>query len=174
MKTRTLVLWFCLLASVLRLHAANAPDRFERTKARIDALLDHRLKPTALPAKPANPFVFTGTGSLFAVNGAPPNTPTNAGPVGPTATVVPEPAANATLNDDQILAYCIARLRIGGLVQRGERAHLLINSSTYKEGDLIPVRVNAELTYYVKVVRISAGEVIFSYNDVVVALPLKT
>jgi len=154
--------------------AVAAPDRFERTKAHVDALLNHRLKPAPLPAKPANPFLFTGTGPLFAVNGLPANTPLGPGPSGPAATVVPDPAANAVMNDDQILAYCVARLRIGGQVLRGEVAHLLINSATYKEGDLIPVRASSEVTYYVKVIRIAPSEVIFGYNDAVVALPLKT
>ena len=170
MKIFRLLLLFCLPASGLCLKAASA-DRFERTKAHIDALLNHRLKPGELPAKPANPFAFTGPNTLFAVAGVPSGTP---GPVGPTVPVVPEPAVNAVLDDDQILAFCVSRLRISGQVQRGDRAHLLINSATYKEGDLIPVRANAETVYYVKVVRIAPGEVIFGYNAVFVTLPLKT
>ena len=141
-----------------------APDRFERTKTRIDALLNHRLKPEPLPTKPANPFLFTGPGALFAVK--------NDGPTNPTP-VVPDTAPNTVMSDEQILAFCVSRIRIGGQVMRGERAHLLINSATYKDGDLIPVRANAEIVYYVKVVRISPGEVVFGYNDVFVTFPLK-
>ncbi len=137
------------------------PDRFDRTKAHIEALLNPRLKPEALPAKPANPFYFTG-GTQSVV------------PTRPVTPTVPEPTANSVMDDDQILAYCVSRLRIGGQVQRGGRALLLINSATYKEADLIPVRANAETVYYVKIVRIAPGEVIFGYNDVVVTLPLKT
>ncbi|HWA28376.1 MAG TPA: hypothetical protein VG734_22190 [Lacunisphaera sp.] len=174
MKPRHLLLFLCLLASVPCLRAASAPDRFERTKARVDALLNHRLKPPPLPEKPANPFVFTGTSALFAVNGAPPNTPTTSGPVVPAQPVVPDPIPNVAMTDDQILAFCVARLRIGGLVQRGERSHLLINSSTYKEGDLIPVRASSEVVYYVKVIRIATNEVVFGYNDAFYSLPLKT
>jgi hypothetical protein len=119
------------------------------------------LKPTELPAKPANPFYFTG-GALALT------------PAGPVAPAIPEPAVNAVMDDEQILAFCVSRLRIGGQVQRGGRAHLLINSATYKESDLIPVRANAETVYYVKIVRITTGEVVFGYNDATVALPLKT
>jgi hypothetical protein len=164
MKNLRFLLLVCPLSSVLCVQAAT-PERFERTKARIDALLDHRLKPGELPAKPANPFAFNGPNSLFIVAGP---------PSGPSTPVVPEPVVNAVMDDDQILAFCVGRLRIGGQVQRGERAHLLINAATYKEGDLIPVRANAETVYYVKLVRIAPGEVIFGYNATFVTLPLKT
>jgi hypothetical protein len=167
MKIPRILLSFCLLSSVLCLEAA--PDRFDRTKARIDALLNPRLKPDALPAKPANPFLFTGTGALFAVASGGPTVPAKA----PVA-VTPDTPTNTVMTDDQILAFCVSRIRIGGQVMRGERTHLLINSATYKDGDLIPVRANAETVYYVKIVRIAPGEVVFGYNDVFVTLPLKS
>ncbi len=138
----------------------GAADRFDRTKAHIEALLNHHLKPETLPVKPANPFLFTGGA------GAP--------LVQPAAPVIPEPSANTLDDDDKILAYCVSKLRIGGQVQRGGRAHLLINSATYKEADLIPVRASGDIVYYVKIVRIAPGEVVFGYNDVVLTLPLKT
>lgn len=154
-----------VLAGLLpSLHAAAA-DRFDRTKAHIDALLNHRLKPEPLPAKPANPFLYSVPGGSLI---------TPPGPGGPVVPVIPEPAVNTVMDDDQILAFCVSRLRISGQVQRGGRAHLMINSNTYKEADLIPVRANAETIYYVKIVRISPGEVVFGYNDVVLSLPLKT
>jgi hypothetical protein len=156
-----------LLALAGLLAPLRAADRFERTKARIDALLNHRLKPDPLPAKPANPFLFNGTGALFAV--------TNTGPANPTTPppLVPDTTPNAVMSDEQILAFCVSRIKIGGQVMRGETALLLINSATYKDGDLIPVRANAEIVYYVKVVRISPGEVVFGYNEVFVTFPLK-
>ena len=171
MKPLRHLLLLSLLPAVLCLGAA--PDRFERTKARIDALLSQRLKPDALPAKPANPFLFTG--ALFAVTNSGP-----AGPAGPTTpakppvTTSPDTTPNAVMTDEQILAFCVTRIRIGGQVMRGERTHLLINSATYKDGDLIPVRANAETVYYVKIVRIAPTEVVFGYNEVFVTLPLKT
>jgi len=146
------------------LQAAPAPDRFDRTKAHIDALLNPRLKPEALPTKPANPFLYSGPGVALAG-------PPGGGPVIP---AIPEPTANTLADDDQILAFCLSRIRIGGQVQRGGRAHLLINSNTYKETDLIPVRGNTDVVYYVRVVRISPSEVVFGYNDAVLSLPLKT
>jgi len=170
MKIPRLLLLSALVPCVLCLGAA--PDRFERTKARIDALLNQRLKPDALPAKPANPFLFTGAGALFAVTSSGPAVP--AGPAKPTVSTTPDTVPNAVMTDEQILAFCVTRIRIGGQVLRGERTHLLINSATYKDGDLIPVRANAETVYYVKIVRIAPGEVVFGYNEVFVTLPLKS
>jgi len=170
MKILRLLLLSALLPWVLCLGAA--PDRFERTKARIDALLSQRLKPEALPAKPANPFLFTGAGALFAVASTGPASP--AGPAKPPVTAVPDTAPNTVMTDEQILDFCLKRIRIGGQVLRGERTHLLINSATYKDGDLIPVRANAETVYYVKIVRIAPTEVVFGYNEVFVTLPLKS
>ncbi len=164
-NSRSTFIALLVLASLLPALQAAA-DRFDRTKAHLDALLNHRLKPEALPAKPANPFLFTGGSGGTAIL-----TPVERG--GPVAPVIPEPTANSLSDDDQILAFCVSKLRIGGQVQRGGRAHLLINSATYKEADLIPVRANAETVYYVKIVRIAPGEVVFGYNDVVVTLPLK-
>lgn len=155
-----------LVLAVLLPGLRAAPDRFDRTKAHIDALLNHRLKPEPLPAKPANPFLYSAPGSALAG-------PTGPGS-GPVVPVVPEPVANSLADDDQILAFCVSRLKIGGQVQRGGRALLLINSSTYKEADIIPVRGSTDTVYYVKIVRIAPGEVVFGYNDAVLTVPLKT
>jgi len=145
-KTFPAFLVLLLLAGLLpRLQAAT--DHFDRTKS------------DPLPAKPANPFLFSPPGS----------TPV----AGPAAPALPEPAANTLADDDQILAFCVSRLKIGGQVQRGGRTHLLINSITYQEADLIPVHGNGDTVYYVKVVRIAPGEIVFGYNEAVVTLPLK-
>ena len=160
---RCLAVALCVGGSSVLCYGAAA-DRFDRTKAHIDALLNRRLKPEALPEKPANPFLYSAPGaSILATPGG-----------GPVAPVIPEPTANSLVDDDQILAFCVSRLRISGQVLRGGRAHLMINSNTYVEADLIPVRGNAETVYYVKIVRITPSEVVFGYNNAVFSLPLKT
>ncbi len=165
-RLRCLAVALCVSGSSVLCLGAATPDRFDRTKARIAALLNHRLKPDDLPAKPANPFLFTGgSGGTLTL------TPERGGPP---VSVTPEPIVNTVMDDDQILAFCVSRLRIGGQVQRGGRAHLLINSTTYKEDDLIPVRGGTDIVYYVKVVRIAPSGVVFGYNDAVLTLPLKT
>ena len=70
-----------------------------------------------------------------------------------------------TLDDEQILAFAVARLRISGLVERSGVTHLLINSASYKESDLIPLRASGDTVYYIRLVRIADGTVTFGYND---------
>lgn len=157
-KFATIILFALVLTGLLP--AQGPSDRFGSLKAKIEALLDPRLKPDPLPANPANPFQFTPPGSTVVVM---------PGPVNPTP-VEPEP--NTLTDDEQILAYAVTRLRITGLVQRSGISHLLINSVTYKEADLIPVRGTGDTMYYIRVVRIADHEVTFGYNAVALVVPL--
>lgn len=129
-----------------------ATDRFATLKSKVDALLNPRLNPVALPAKPANPFAFTPVGGE---------------PTGPTDPVQPKPLPVPTTmtSDEQILAFCVSRLRITGQVLRNGVTHLLINSATYRESDLIPVRSTGDIVYYARIARIGDNEVTFSYNE---------
>jgi hypothetical protein len=148
-----------LLALTLTVPLPGQPgnDRFGGTKAKIEALLSPRLKPEPLPEKPANPFHFTQAGSVI---------------VAPTDPVPTQPVPSTLSDDDQILAFSVARLRITGLVLRNGIAHLLINSSTYKESDLVPVRTGSDIVYYIRIVRITENEVTFGYNATSVVVPL--
>jgi hypothetical protein len=150
----TLILLLCVTALTARLPAQPAADRFAGLKGKIEILLNPRLDPAPLPDKPANPFQFIVTGLPADI---------------PSATI-PIPT---TLDDQQILAYAVARLRISGLVERGGVTHLLINSASYKEADLVPLRVGGDTVYYIRIVRIADGMVTFGYNDfaLVVKLP---
>lgn len=148
MKNLLLFLLF-LAALAVRLPAQPGADRFGGLKAKIDILLNPRLNPDTLPEKPANPFQFV-------VTGLPLDTPPE--------TVAMQPIPT-TLDDEQILAYAVARLRISGLVERGGVTHLLINSASYKESDLIPLRAGGDTVYYIRLVRIADGGVTFGYND---------
>lgn len=156
MKTRALLALFVLALPAL-LPAQLPADRFAGTRAKIEALLRPRLKPEPLAEKPANPFQFTLPGALVAL-------PTDPGPG--------QPAPDALSDDAQILAYGVARLRISGLVLRNGISHLLINSATYKESDLIPVRASGDTVYYIRIVRVTADDVTFGYNRVTVDVPL--
>lgn len=141
-----LLLLLCLAALAVRLPAQPAADRFAGLKAKIDILLSPRLEPAPLPDKPANPFQFIVTGL----------------PLPETIVTQPMPT---TLDDEQILAFAVARLRISGLVERSGVTHLLINSASYKESDLIPLRASGDTVYYIRLVRIADGTVTFGYND---------
>lgn len=147
---KRILLTLLLLALAPHLPAQGGSDRFADLKAKIEALLAPRLNPPALPDKPANPFVSNLPGP----------------PVAPAAeTPIETQPIPATLDDDQILAYAVARLRISGLVQRGGVTHLLINSSSYKESDLVPLRATGDTVYYIRVLRIGDTEVTFGYNQ---------
>lgn len=151
-----LILLLCVTALAARLSAQPGADRFAGLKARIDTLLNPRLTPAPLPDKPANPFQFI-------VTGLPLDTPPE--------TVITQPMPT-TLDDEQILAYAVARLRISGLVERGGVTHLLINSASYKEADLIPLRAGGDTIYYIRLVRIANGAVTFGYNDFALTVKL--
>ena len=144
------LLFLLLVISALagRLPAQPGADRFAGLKGKIDTLLSPRLDPAPLPDKPANPFQFILTGL----------------PVDIPDTIATQPMPT-TLSDEQILAYAVARLRISGLVERSGVTHLLINSASYKEADLIPLRASGDTVYYIRLVRIANGEVTFGYND---------
>ncbi|HEX2862537.1 MAG TPA: hypothetical protein VHN79_12900 [Lacunisphaera sp.] len=149
------ILSLLVFAGASLLSAQQPADRFSTTRAHIDALLNHRLKPSPLSDKPANPFQFAPTR-----------------PVGPAIPIPSQPEASILAGDDQILAYGVSRLRITGLVLRNGISHLLINSITYKEGDLIPVRAAGDTVYYIRVVRIADRDVTFSYNEAAMVVPL--
>jgi hypothetical protein len=139
-----------MLAFAGAIWAQHPADRFQTTRTRIEALLNQRLKPSSLPEKPANPFDFTQPGTQVLVPGDP---------------IPTQIVSNIPRTDDEILAYAVARLRITGLVLRGGVSHVLINSTTYRDGDLIPVSGSGETVYYIRLKRISDRKVVFEYND---------
>ena len=150
-------------ATALAAPAPGAPapkkstDRFERTKEHIDALLKNRLKPDPLPSILPNPFQLAEE--------APVNTSHTPGdePAGHEA-VVPVDAAPPG-SDAEFLALYAATLKISGMVQLNGRLQLIINQSSYKEGDFIVLR-NKETNIFLKVVHIVPGELTLGYNGV--------
>jgi hypothetical protein len=146
-----------VLAFAGAIWAQQPTDRFQTTRNRIEALLNQRLKPSPLPDKPANPFDFTQPGTQVLVPGDP---------------IPAQIVSNVPRTDDEILAYAVERLRITGLVSRGGVSHVLINSATYRDGDLIPVSGYGETVYYVRLKRISDRKVVFGYNDASADVPL--
>jgi hypothetical protein len=156
-KPAVIVLLALVLTGLLPAQGPN--DRFGGLKAKIEALLNPRLKPEPLPEKPANPFQFTLPGTPVVMPGATEPKPA-------------QPVASVLSDDDQILAFGVARLRITGMVLRGGVSHLLINSTTYKESDLIPVRATGDTVYYIRVGKIAENEVTFGYNAATLTIPL--
>lgn len=144
--------------------APKAADRFERTKNHIDALLQQRLKPVPLPAVLPNPFQVSSTTPAINLNDS---------PSAPNQVVTPPPEPEKPLtDDDEILAYYAATLKISGQMMVGGLPHLIINSSPYKEGGLIQVKGKDDTVYYLKVIKIAPNELTLGYNAVQLTLPL--
>jgi hypothetical protein len=150
MKTRH------LLASVAGIAALSvstgAADRFTETRARIDSLLGARLKPAGLPDEISNPFA---TGS-----GRPP----------PAQDVKPGQTPRVE-SDETVLVRFASQLRIGGVIHIGDRPHLVLNQTPYKEGDLIQLR-NSEPPEYVRLTGITMREFTLTYRGTSVKVPI--
>ena len=151
--------------------SAKPADRYLRTKERIDALLKSRLNPDPLPATLANPFQLpAGMAVVDPRTGPSPDLP--AGHKGdPVATTKPVEPAIPT-NDTEALALYAADLKITGTVKLNGQAHLIINQSPYKEGDLLLLNRQND-TVYLQIVRITQTELTLGLNQAVLTLKLK-
>ena len=125
-------------------------DRFTETRARIMALIGARLDAQPLPEELSNPFA---TGSGRPTVEARPGTPVRAD------------------DDESILARFAASLRIMGVMRTGGTPHLVINSSPYKEGDLIQLP-DSNPPEYARIARIAARELTLVYRGATLTIPL--
>ena len=134
MKARSISL---LLLSVLAgplLPAApptNAP-RWKLTRTRIEALFRLRNAPPPAPDPSANPFrlasdqpAAAATETESVTTSGEPTAP-DAAPLGP---------------DETLLKQAVATLKLNGAVQIGDRMLAIINQATYKEGDILSLRL---------------------------------
>jgi hypothetical protein len=160
MNARRLLLAATALAALAPAH--GAADRFTRTKAQIDALLARRITPVPLPPQLPNPFQVTAETPRDAVRGGEPEPPRKP----------PVEADTPPTDDAGILAYYAQRLRITGQVELNGRAHLIINQSPYKEGDLVLLH-DRDTILYLRVEKIAPTELVLSYNTATISLPLK-
>lgn len=171
LSRRSLVFAIGLLLSAVTALAAPAPgvpaskkstDRFDHIKEHIDALLKNRLNPEPLPAVLPNPFF------LAEVTQA-----TGASPADPAGHEKPVPVDAAPPSSDaEFLAFYAATLKISGTVLLNGRPQLVINQSSYKEGDLIVLH-NKETNIYLKILRIAPGELTLGYNGIEQTLKFK-
>jgi len=159
-----------LLAAAAAAPAVKAPayekaaDRFERTKARIEALLKSRLKPTPLPATLPNPFEVPGGLAAAAAN----DHDDSANPAEPKpVTPLLPPGSNS-----EILAAFAAQLKISGTAEFNGQIHLIINRVPYKEGDLIPVTNQNGITR-LRLTRVSLSELTLGLNEATQTLKVK-
>ena len=108
--------------------------RFLQVRHRIDTLFGHRsatpppLDPRHNPFRPAGAFV---------------EAPTDARTGGTTGPVVAENPSN----DLTLLQQSVATLRMGGVVEKDGKLHLVVNSRLFKEGDVIQTQVQGQAVY---------------------------
>jgi len=152
-----------------RTPAVRPADRSARTKERIDTLLKSRLAPDPLPASLANPFQLPGAAVTETRENPPPDLPANhrPDPAGPTIPTLP-----AAGSDSELLAQYAAGLKITGNVRLNGQAHLIINQSPYKEGDLILLG-SSDAPVYLQVIRITPAELTLGLNQAVQTIRLK-
>ncbi|MBI2516225.1 MAG: hypothetical protein HYV95_04855 [Opitutae bacterium] len=131
--------------------AKSAVAGFERTKARITELLGPRQKAVPLPAVLPNPFSVTA---------APAPDPGSNTPAGPPAAPV------------DLLTRLAQSFRIGGVIQRGDKPSLIINSAAYREGDILPIR-EGETVHRVRIKQITSTHVTFELDGDETTLPLR-
>ena len=161
----------CLLSSVLcppQVRAADPvsaaeikriSDRYALTRARIDALLEMRLKPVPLPANPPNPFYQAPVEVL-----------------GQETTPVPEPDVivpeAADISDIDTLRKYSTTLKVGGVITRNDVLYLTINNATCKVGDIITVG-HKDRPIYLKLLTLSTSDFTIGLNDATLVVPLR-
>jgi hypothetical protein len=135
-------------------------DRYALTRARIDALLDMRLKPVALPANPPNPFYQ----APVEVIGQETTPATDHAEV-----AVPEAA---DISDIDTLRKYSTTLKVGGVITRNNTLYLTLNNTTCKVGDIITVG-SKDRPVYLKLLSLSVSEFTLGLNDATLPVSLR-
>ncbi len=122
-------------------------SRFKQTDERIAELYQFRDNGYPHIEPEHNPFRLVGVA------------PT---PDVPTAAKADEPPPADT--DAAVLRLGLATLKVNGIVMIGGRAFLTINQGTYKEGDVLLVRVHGR-PFYFRIRQIKSNSVVMTLND---------
>ena len=133
--------------------AATATEKFDRTSGRIADILARRLLQKPFPAQLPDPFLLPGA------------TP-------PTAPVAVANTADASFSDIAALTRYAASLRVTGVLDIGGQPHLVINSSAYREGDLVKVR-DTDPIDFIRVLKIGPRTMTLGYGEATLEVPLR-
>lgn len=135
---------------------SSLTTRFKQMHERVLALFQHRNEPPA-PVEPRhNPFRAPGAAPI-----APPTTEGDAASRPLSGSDYSGLAPGSSL---ALLQQGAATMKVSGIFEIGGRAHLVINSRPYKEGDVVQTLVQGE-TVYLRVKEISKRSVTLSLND---------
>jgi len=136
MKTLSRALLLLSVFAGLALPAAapvGAPQ-WKLTRARIAALFRQRNAPLPAPDPGLNPFRIASD---------PPAASAETESVAPGGEPTP-PDATPLRPDEALLKQAVATLKLNGAVQIGDRMLAIINQATYKEGDILGVRLQGK------------------------------
>jgi len=143
--------------------ATKAPTTSDRLKQRIEILLQHRMRPDALPVILPNPFEVVSGGAVAGrPDGPDPGATDNAevakALTGKLADELPPGSSS------EALARCVAKLRIGGTVTLKGQLQIIINDYPRKEGDTVVLDRNNAMTY-LQVVKVAPGALTLRLNE---------
>ena len=152
--------------------APKVVDHFERTKQHIDALLKRRLNPDPLPALLPNPFQLSDETPSVNSTRTPPGPPSDQTVTTVVAKVDPPADYLPPGSDEELLARYLPTLRVSGTGQQNGRAYVIINSSPYREGDVITITNKSQKLYF-QILRIATSEITIGYNEATQILKFK-
>jgi hypothetical protein len=121
--------------------------RFKVVRDRVDALFRQRNETPAPIAPAEDPFRPPGPLTEARASDAPEN-----------------PRPKPMLADPALLQQAAATLRVAGIVEIGERSHVVINGKPYQVGDVVPVMLQSE-TVPVRVRGISRSGITLGLNE---------
>ncbi len=142
-----------LLAAAAATAAWGTTEKFDRTSGRIADILARRLLQKPFPTQLPDPFLPPGA-------------------VPPSAPVAVANTADAPFSDIAALTRYAAELRVSGVLDIGGRPHLVINSSAYREGDLVKVR-DTDPIDFIRVIRIAPRSMTLGYGEATLEVPLR-
>jgi hypothetical protein len=157
-----IVVW-CVTLAVAD-EARRTPAKPVPLTARIDALLRPHLNPPPLPVSLPNPFlVVRGTAEFTESSAAAPT---------PEARAAGPLDESGPVTDTDMLARGVAQLKIGGTMQINDVTQVMINRTTYKEGDFLTLETKPT-PIHVQLVRLTREELTLRYNEATQAVRLK-
>jgi hypothetical protein len=159
------------LAAISVVSYAAVPTPSPTFQQRIDALLKQRLRPEPLPIDPPNPFqLITGGVRDVSLEGAAvkPATKPSSEPNGDQVAAYTSGDVGGA-SSAEVLAGCVARLKIGGMIRIRDQIQIVVNDIPRKEGDVIVVDWNKS-SIHLRVVNIQPSQLTLRYGDADVIL----
>jgi hypothetical protein len=147
-------------------HVTNPSPAIQQ---RIDALLKNRIRPEPLPVDPPNPFQMVSGGVRdISTDGGSTKTKASGEDTANAPATYPTADAPGT-SSAEVLAGCVSRLKIGGIIRIRDQIQIVINDIPRKEGDVIMMDWNSA-PVQLRVVRVQANQLTLRYGEADVIL----